>query len=149
MPNIYFETIVSGHYKKVYSKFDEQLFHALKPPLIPLKVLRFDGQTPGSEIHLEIGPRRLKWVSLITKEEELQSQIYFIDEGKILPFPLKEWKHTHRICQLTENQSTIVDDIYFTCGNKLTNTIIYPFLYTQFFIRQPIYKKYFGKSESI
>ncbi|MEM8529101.1 MAG: hypothetical protein AAGG68_31005 [Bacteroidota bacterium] len=133
-------TDVEQDYRTVWSKFDEQLFTALKPPLMPLQLLRFDGSLKGDEVHLKVAGQL--WIAEIIEQAELTDEIYFVDKGKKLPFPLKYWKHRHRILR-KENGSQVIDDIEFRTPNRIIDFLFYPILYAQFAARSPIYKRYF------
>ena len=112
--------------------------------MINLVVERFDGCKKGDEVHLKMdlfGLLNQKWVSHITDDFRSDYEIHFVDEGAILPPPLKKWKHIHRIQKINELSSYIIDDIEFTCGNPALDLLIYPALYAMFFYRKPIYKK--------
>jgi ligand-binding SRPBCC domain-containing protein len=133
------KTDIPKNYREVFSLFNKELFIALKPPLINLKVERFDGCKKGDEIHLKVSG--LRWVSHITELHEDQDQIYFVDHGVIVPPPIKFWKHIHRIERTGEQNSVIIDDIEYSTGNVFTDKLIYPALYAMFLMRRPIYKK--------
>lgn len=140
------KTQVNKDYRAVIEGFDLNLFKALKPPLLSLDVERFDGCKVGDEVHLKVGlwPVYKKWVSLITDYQESEEQIYFTDEGKVLPFPLKSWKHNHRVFRLGADKSEIQDDIEYSSGNQFIDLCMYPLLYLQFAFRAPVYKKVFS-----
>ena len=140
------ETKVNENYKSVYERFDEQLFLALKPPLMPLELLRFDGSAKGDQVHLKLGLGALamRWDALIIEDGISETECYFIDEGIQLPFFLKKWKHRHRILKVDNDTSIIVDDIYFETPNSVLDYLLYPMMYLQFYMRKPVYKKYFN-----
>jgi ligand-binding SRPBCC domain-containing protein len=141
---ILIKTRIDKNYQIIFSKFNLQLFKALKPPLVNLSVERFDGCKKGDEIHLKMdffGLLNQKWISSITADFRSDYEIHFIDEGTLLPPPLKKWKHIHRIEKINELSSFVVDDIEYSCGNKAIDLAIYPALYLMFLYRVPIYKK--------
>jgi len=142
---IKFETTVSRPLLEVKDGFDRKLFEALRPPWINLKLKRFDGCSPGNQVHLEMGQLGFyqKWVSLITDEQMTERSWYFIDEGHVLPWPLREWRHRHLVEKISETSSLIVDDIDFNTGSKFMNLIIWPGLWLSFAIRPKVYKKFF------
>ena len=142
---ILIKTQIDRDHNFVFSKFDEDLFRFLKPPLLKLEVKRFDGCKKGDEIHLAIGlgPMSMKWVSHITENSESDHENLFVDEGHILPPPLNYWKHIHRVIRIDDNLTEIQDDIEFSSGNAVLDRVIYPMLYFQFFLRKPAYKKFF------
>ncbi len=137
------KTKVNKDYKAVFEQFDKDLFLALNPPIMPVKLLRFDGCKTGDEVHIQL-PFKTLWISDITEFSASEKEIYFIDEGRKLPFPLKKWKHKHRIIKLSENETLIVDDINFSTNFILLDILIYPTLFLQFLYRKPIYKKWFA-----
>lgn len=140
------ETVVHQNYEKVLAGFDRKLFEALKPPLLEMKLERYDGSTKGNIVALEINlfGIRSKWISIITANGSDKDSTWFIDEGESLPAPLKKWHHKHTIERLSEYKSKIIDDIDFRCHNKAIELAIYPALYAQFAYRIPVYKKYFN-----
>jgi ligand-binding SRPBCC domain-containing protein len=142
---IYFNTVVQKDLKTVKAGFTKDLFKALKPPGVSLEIEKFDGCTVGSEVHLKIksvGPPQ-KWVSLITEEKNDADQWYFIDEGRVLPWPLTSWKHVHRVIAIDEKSSSIIDDITYECAHPLVSVIFYPALWFSFSFRPARYKTFF------
>lgn len=145
---LYFETPIERPFDEIRDRFNKELFLYLSPPLIPFDLKRFDGCKKGDEIHIDLGINGLtqKWVSLITFEETNAAGWSFIDEGKVLPFPLKYWKHHHRVDKISEQKSLIVDDITFECSPGFLSPMIKPLLWTVFSIRPGRYKKFFEGS---
>lgn len=138
------KTKIEKNYQVVFSKFNLDLFLALKPPLINLIVERFDGCKKGDEVHLVMdlfGKINQKWVSQIIADSRTDYEIYFVDKGVILPPPLKKWKHVHRIEKINELSSYVVDDIEYSCGSRALDLIVYPALYSMFLFRVPVYKR--------
>lgn len=144
---IIIKTTLQTDFKTVINNFDINLFKALKPPLLPLKVLRFDGSKANDEVHLDLGFGQ-KWISTIKESSATATEWYFIDQGKLLPKPLKEWQHLHKVIALENNQTQIADDIQYQTYHILLDYMIYPFLYLQFLWRIPAYKKYFKRLPS-
>ena len=142
---ILIKTRLEKNYSEVFRGFNVDLFKALKPPLLSLEVVKFDGCVTGDEVSLEVGlgPLKKKWVSHITEHGESAEQYFFVDVGHVLPPPLKDWRHTHRIIKLGENSTEIHDDIEFSSGFKVLDYLISPALYFQFWLRIPAYKKFF------
>ncbi|MCC7430040.1 hypothetical protein IT568_04265 [bacterium] len=132
-------TKVNQNYKAVFSKFDRELFLALNPPFVPVKLIRFDGCEKGCEVHLKIFFIQ-KWIALIVEKMETEAEIFFIDEGENFPFIF--WRHKHRILK-RGNEATIVDEINFKTSSVILDCLLFPLLYVQFFYRKPVYKKYF------
>lgn len=143
---IYFETTVATPFETVKENFNERLFSALKPPGFGFTIKRFDGVHKGNEIHLEINlPTFLsrKWVSVVTHEEGSARAWSFVDEGKVLPWPLTRWRHAHWVVKLNEKHSKIIDDIYFECSPAALAPVVRPILWSAFAVRPPLYKKFF------
>jgi ligand-binding SRPBCC domain-containing protein len=141
---ILIKTKLNKNYNEVFEGFNVDLFKALKPPLLGLDVTRFDGCKKGDEVHLRIkfGPISQSWVSHITEHGDDEQEHYFIDEGHVLPPPLKYWHHRHRV--IKDGDSSIIhDDIEFTSNNGFLDLVMYPALYIQFWLRKPAYKKFF------
>lgn len=142
---IIIRTDINRTLSEVSQSFNLKLFKALKPPFVDLQIPRFDGCQKDDEVHLKIkfGPLRQDWISLITEQNEDKNEWYFIDEGRVLPPPLKQWKHKHRVMKTGENSVLIIDDIFYSTENRLLDFIIYPPMYIQFWLRKPAYKKFF------
>ena len=147
--NFKISTKVKQDYETVFAGFDVHLFKELKPPLVGLEVLRFDGCKTGDEVHVKINTFGVKqlWKSLITANFKDAKSIYFVDEGSLLPRPLKYWKHKHEIAKFIEN-SIIIDNITYRTGNVLLDLLIFPLFYMQFYFRKGIYKRYFREIEN-
>lgn len=141
---IILSTRVLGHYKKIFQGFDLDLFKALAPPLLPMRILMFEGCEKGDNVKLETGLIfKEVWHSVITANNQTDKTIWFVDEGKELPFPLKRWKHQHLLLNQHGLHTDIVDNIEYSTGWLLTDALVYPFLYAMFWYRKPVYKKYF------
>lgn len=141
---IIFETPVHLPFEKVRDQFDQKLFTYLAPPLIPFSIKRFDGCKKGDEVHIELGKGiTQKWISVMTYEETNAQGWSFIDEGKVLPWPLKSWKHHHRVDKVSDTECKIVDDIEYECSPGILTPVIKPFLWSIFAIRPERYKKFF------
>lgn len=138
-------THVNQPLKQVAAGFNEKLFRALAPPFPRLKLLRFDGCTKGDLVAMELnfGLAKQRWVSEIVANGETADEWFFIDEGRELPGPLKNWLHRHRLQRLPAGGTRITDDITYSTGSKLLDIAIYPALLAQFLYRKPVYKKFF------
>lgn len=148
MERLLFKTQVPASLEEVKKGFNLQLFEALKPPVVNLKVERFDGCQKGDEVHLKVGLGiMLPWISHITDDQESPDQWYFIDEGHRMPPPLKKWKHIHKVVR-NDQGCQIIDDINYSCGNVIVDKIMRPILYLQFVTREGVYQKIFGKVQS-
>lgn len=134
-------TTVAQAPAKVFVAFDAQLFGQLAPPFPKLRVLRFDGSLPGHLVELELDflLYRQRWTSIITES----GTDFFVDEGQLLPAPLRQWRHAHRVLP-TGTGSTIVDDVTYSSGYLLLDTLLYPALWLLFAYRRPIYRRIFA-----
>jgi len=142
---ILIKTEVAMPFQEVYKGFNEELFLALKPPLLPLKLLRFDGCETGDQVHIELGFGKLtqRWDALIIDHNQNNEEFYFVDKGVQLPFFLKKWQHRHRILK-SKNGAAIIDDIDYQTPYKFLDYLMYPIMYFQFYLRKPVYKKVFS-----
>ena len=141
---IFIKTRIEKNYQIIFSNFNLALFEALKPPLMKLTVERFDGCKAGDEVHLKMslfGVLNQRWISHITKDVKSDYDIYFVDEGVLIPPPLKKWTHYHRIEKISELASFVIDDIDYKTGYSFLDIILYPPLYLMFYYRKPIYKR--------
>lgn len=140
-----FVTTVPSSLEKVKAGFTKKLFLELTPPGVSVVLERFDGCSPGHEVHLQIGSFGLKqkWVSHITNEVTTEREWFFVDEGKVLPWPLKSWKHIHKVVADGDDRSIIIDDITYGTGHSILDVLMYPSLWISFAVRPSRYKKYF------
>ncbi|MCU0443888.1 MAG: hypothetical protein MUE85_03150 [Microscillaceae bacterium] len=143
------KTLVQLPHYEVFAGFNRDLFMKLAPPFPPVKLQRFDGCKTSDWVILELNFIFFKqtWASLITEDQTSNEEIYFIDEGKQLPFFLKFWRHRHRIVA-QGTQTVIIDDIEFKTPNRFSDFLFFPLLYLQFAYRIPIYKNVFKKKSS-
>jgi len=135
---------VNATFQRVSKGFNEKLFKSLLPPSYFVKLLRYDGEQPGSIIHLRfLLPWKSDWVSRITDSKKTNDEYYFIDVGDNLPYGLKQWSHRHIVKQLTPSKTAIVDEIDFSTGNKIFDVMVYPLLLIAFLPRKRSYRKFF------
>lgn len=142
---ILFETPINLPFEKVRDRFTQDLFIHLAPPCIPFRLKKFDGCKVGDQVKIELGswPFIQTWVSDITFEETNEKGWSFIDEGKVLPWPLSYWKHHHRVEKISDSECLIIDDIEYDCHLSTLTLFIKPFLWSIFAIRPKRYKEYF------
>lgn len=133
----------SSDLQQVKQKFNLDLFKALNPPWMPAKVERFDGCEPGDIVRLKLGlwPIRLNWESLITESNTTHNEWYFVDEGKVLPFFIRKWRHVHRI-EMKEGRCRVVDCINIQFRSSFWAKAMMPVLRWQFNYRKPVYLKW-------
>ena len=139
--NLYFKTKIQNNFELTVKHFNQDLFIALKPPLLPLDILRFDGVNQGDQFHLKLGPQN--WIGKVISSFQNEQEFEFIDVGIKLPFPLKEWRHKHSVLKQDKNNCIIVDDISYSTNNKIVDYIIFPGMWLMFRLRGPLYKKYY------
>lgn len=141
--HIRIETSVAQTPTEVFDGFTQALFHALAPPLLPMKVLRYDGIFVGAKVVVGLALGQT-WTSLITEVQQSAAECYFIDQGQQLPIGIKSWTHRHVISDNGKGGSFIIDDITYTASLPLLAMVMYPFLWMVFKYRQPIYRSQFG-----
>ncbi|WP_205501246.1 SRPBCC family protein [Rufibacter psychrotolerans] len=143
---LHLKTSVAQPYKAVLDGFTVDLFKALSPPFPRLKILRFDGSSPGDrvEVELQAGFIRRRWTSLITERQVTPQEAWFVDEGQELPAPLTFWRHKHLITH-EGTHSTIHELIEYRTGSLLLDWLLYPIFWAQFWARGPVYRQIFGR----
>lgn len=136
---------VNGEIQQVNNRFNQQLFLELKPALMNLEIVTYEGHTPGSRLHIRVGGMGMmqEWTGKIDAAKTGEKFIVFRDAGEKLPFPLHKWQHVHALKKLSQNQTLIIDRISFHCKNQLLTVLFYPFLYIMFRLRRKKYQKYF------
>lgn len=146
---ILFQTPIALPFEKVRDQFNQELFTYITPSLMPFNHLRFDGCKKDDEIHFEFGlmGKKQKWVSFVPFEETNEKGWSFVDEGKVLPWPLSYWRHHHRVDKVSENESMIVDDIEYQCSPSYLTPLVAPAIWAFFAVRPYRYKKYFQEQK--
>ncbi len=139
-------TEVPGPVEEVFQGFDRALFLKLNPPFPLVRLLRFDGCETGDEVHLALNfiLFRQRWESVITDAGQDAAGRYFVDEGRMLPWPLKTWRHHHGL-ERSGSGTRIRDRIDFSTGNRFLDRLMYPALYLQFLYRKPVYRSFFSR----
>ena len=140
--NITLKSKVNAELNAVSNRFDADLFTYLLPP--GAELIAFGGSKKGDIVHLKL-PLAGEWISEITEDGSTVNQHYFIDEGRKLPFPLKEWRHKH-ILHRSGNDTIIEDNMTYSTGNSVADLLIYPLLLFAFLPRVWQYKQYFSKN---
>ena len=139
-------TAVSQPPALVMAGFTRELFVALAPPFPRLRLLRFDGCRTGDRVEIELDTlvKRLSWTSLIVDDGvQPDGTLFFIDEGQVLPPPLRFWRHRHLIQPGPNGGSVIVDALEYRTASRLLDVVIYPAMWAQFAWRRPIYRRWF------
>ncbi len=137
---------VGGSVAGVFDGFTRDLFERLSPKLPPAKLLRYDGNQVGDWVVIRLGipPLSQTWRSVITANERGAAESLFVDEGRQLPWPLKFWRHVHRIQAEAPGRVAIVEDITFTTDSRLMDKLMRPVIRAQFKARGPKYRQVFG-----
>lgn len=131
--------------ESVMADFTNSLFLKLAPPFPKLKLLRYDGCEKGHEVHLQLDFLFYKknWISIITESGITETELYFIDEGTLVPTPIKTWKHKHIVRQ-SGDLVEIEDNVTYSCGSWVFDKLVYIPFYILFLYRKPIYRKFFN-----
>ena len=133
---------------EVFSLFNKDMFYFLTKNG-PVQPIRYDGDEIGDEVHLDmLFPWKDKWVSVITAKEITEKECYFVDEGKVLPFGIKTWKHKH-IVKKSDDGVTIIDEIEFSSKNWLLDRFWFISFLPQFLARKKQYKQYLNRYEKV
>lgn len=139
------QTLVQARPPEVISGLNEALFKLLQPKFPPNRLLRFDGQRPGDEVHIELsflGKKQL-WVARILAQHFSPEEAFFIDEGKKLPFFLTAWRHKH-LAYRSGKHTVLEDDIRFRTPWWMPAPLVWLGFWVQFRARRPIYQQTFG-----
>ena len=142
-------TTVAQPPAQVMAGFTKKLFVALAPPFPKLRLLRFDGCRTGDQVEIELDTlvKRLLWTSLIVDDGQLaDGTLFFVDEGRILPPPLRFWRHRHLLEPGPNGTCVIVDDLEYRTASPLLDRLLYPAMWAQFAWRKPIYRRWFGRA---
>ncbi|WP_114784664.1 SRPBCC family protein [Botryobacter ruber] len=142
---LHLKTFVRQHYLSVFEAFNESLFRKLAPPYPSFKLLRFDGSSPGDvvEIELQTGFKAFRWTSLITERETTETEAWFVDQGQVLPPPLRFWRHKH-VVEKAGTGAVIHDIITYRTKYRWLDVLLYPLMLAQFAYRKPVYRSVFG-----
>lgn len=137
-------TEVKGNYLEVFRQFERPLFEKLKPAGVNMKIIEFTGSRKGDKVHIQfLKPVKGEWISMISDDYNDEKEAWFIDEGTVMPFGIKSWKHKHIISKLSEDRSLITDDIVFK-ANVLLALFLYLAFYFTMWQRKKIYRNFFG-----
>ena len=139
-------TAVAQTPAQVMAGFTRELFVALAPPFPKLLVRHFGGCHTGDVVEIELDTlvKKLPWTSLITEDGVLPDGThFFVDEGQVLPPPLRYWQHRHLLEPGPQGGCIIVDNLEYRTASRLLDTLIYPAMWAQFAWRQPIYRRWF------
>ncbi len=143
---INFETIVTSKLDHVVDSFNLELFQKLSPPLAKMRMIQFDGCLKGDEVKFTMSFLGIEqyWHSLILDDYKSANEVYFIDIGKDLPWPIKAWHHKHIMKTVDGDKTAIIDEIEYECNSELLTLVFKPLLIGYFYYRKIIYKKVFN-----
>ena len=147
--HVILRTAVAQPPAQVLAGFTRELFLALAPPFPKLRLRRFDGCRTGDVVEIELDTlvKKLSWTSLITADGvQPDGTHYFVDEGQVLPPPLRSWRHRHLIEPGADGGSVIVDNLEYRTASRVLDALLYPAMWAQFAWRKPIYRRWFGRS---
>jgi ligand-binding SRPBCC domain-containing protein len=132
--------------ERVFQQFDRPLLERLAPPFPVARLVRYDGQLPGHEVHIRLhfGLFTQTWHSRITPNRaEGPTEWFFEDVGTRLPFFLRAWTHRHIVRALPNGSSEIVDAVTFRSPWYTPAPLVWLALWGMFAYRQPIYRRVF------
>ncbi len=140
---IFIRCEVAVPFDQVIAGFNRHLLEALSPPLMKLRIHRYDGQSVGDRFSMQLGPELLhmRWEGLVSAAGRTPGTFWFEDVGVQLPFPLKRWKHKHLV-RKSGTGTVIIDIVSFSTGNSILDVLCYPFLKGMFLARISKYQQY-------
>jgi ligand-binding SRPBCC domain-containing protein len=143
---IRYVTTVMAPFRQVYEGFNQKLLEYLMPPFNVASVSRYEGQNPGDIIDIKFHLPLINNWTVIVKESWLSHREYgFTDRGLRVPAGIVYWKHIHRVVARNNESSFIIDDIEFETHWQLLDYLLYIPLWLLFYLRRPLYKKYFNR----
>ena len=144
--HVILRTFVPQSPAQVMTGFTRELFLALAPPFPKLHLRRFDGCRTGDVVEIELDTlvKKLPWTSRIVDDGvRPDGTHFFVDEGQLLPPPLRFWRHRHLLEPGPNGGCLIVDSLEYRTASRLLDALIYPAMWAQFAWRQPIYRRWF------
>lgn len=144
MPRISIKTEVKGSAIAVFDLFDEKLFDFLAPPSWLAKKVLYEGTSIGNKVAMQFFlPFSSRMEVEITSKLNDGRKYWFVDEGILLPFGIKSWKHQHIV--IDQGDCSIIHDcIDFSTSNRILDVMYFPIFYMAFKGRTKPYQKYFG-----
>jgi ligand-binding SRPBCC domain-containing protein len=141
------ETLVEQDYRSVFAAFDVDLFVALNPPFPVVRVRRFDGcaRDDTIDLTLDFGLFRWRWLGRVVEAGGDTESLWFVDEGIVLPFFLRRWRHRH-VVRRADPGAVIVDEIEFEASGGPLGSLLWPLLWLQFLYRKPVYRRRFARA---
>lgn len=139
-----FKTQIRSNLESAALRFDQDLLMALKPPIVKMIPLIYEGQTRGCRISFEVGLGRKmqRWDGQIDAHRYTKSDWIFRDIGIKLPFPLKHWEHIHALKPNGPNHTWVIDRVKFQGINTFFTLALALPIIAMFWLRKPGYKKH-------
>jgi len=139
-------TEINKSFDFVSAHFDRKLFSFLLPPKSVAKLIRYDGFSPGDQIHIQFKlPWSADWISQITSTRVNSEVFEFVDIGAKLPYGLRGWEHQHLVEKRGNDLTLIVDNMNFKTGCRVMDWLYYPILFMVFYPRKAQYKTYYDE----
>ena len=149
---LYFKTeLPDVPLETVKKHFSRDLLESLLPAWPKAKILRYDGDKQGDEIHVQLAMPWGKhlWVTHVIASTQSPDEYSFIDESYTPPPPLSYWHHTHTLQATPDKKGTfIIDSIECKTKPYFLAFFMKWVLTTQFKARDPQYKAYFNNLKS-
>lgn len=141
-------TTVAQSPARVMAGFTRELFLALAPPFPRMQLRRYDGSRRGDLVEIELNTlvKKMPWTSLITDDGVLPDGThYFVDEGQVLPPPLRFWRHRHLLRPAASGGTVIVEDLEYRTRFDWLDALLRPAMWAMLAWRKPIYRRWFQK----
>ncbi len=138
-----FVTQVSAQRDVVASQFDQSLLLKLKPPLVTMRLIQYDGQFRGDELKFAVGFGKFTqtWHGKITQHRYTDKDWLFRDEEIAVPFPLQKWQHTHAL-KANDSGTLIIDRVKFEGKNRIYTLLLCLPIALLFLLRKPPYQRW-------
>ncbi|MEY3717059.1 MAG: hypothetical protein RL285_934 [Bacteroidota bacterium] len=138
-----FVTQVSAQRDVVASQFDQSLLLKLKPPLVTMRLIQYDGQFRGDELKFAVGFGKFTqtWHGKITQHRYTDKDWLFRDEEIAVPFPLQKWQHTHAL-KVNDSGTLIIDRVKFEGKNRIYTLLLCLPIALMFLLRKPPYQRW-------
>lgn len=138
-----FVTQVSAQRDVVASQFDQSLLLKLKPPLVTMRLIQYDGQFRGDELKFAVGFGKFTqtWHGKITQHRYTDKDWLFRDEEIAVPFPLQNWQHTHAL-KANDSGTLIIDRVKFEGKNRIYTLLLCLPIALMFLLRKPPYQRW-------
>ncbi|UTR14528.1 hypothetical protein MM221_18535 [Salipaludibacillus sp. LMS25] len=106
----YYETIIDESLTEIW-RFFQSTENLAKMTRVPkIAVLGDSNVYEGAKVYLRLNFLLLNffWKGIISEKVD---EVYFIDEGERLPWPIRSWEHIHTFKALSHNQTQMIDRV--------------------------------------